>query len=106
MPDFEVGDLVEFLVYGHRLSGIVIETGVPNHSGVLFTIVWSPAYVMLPERRHDSRRFVHLHEDDNYYNHPTLPRIISRCASFESTPGAVHNNLNKNPNSKHNQQRK
>ena len=82
MPDFKVDDLVEFHSFGHLLSGVVIETGSPNSAGILFSVVWSPAFDVLPARRMDTRKFVYLYEDDNYYNSRTLPRIISRCSSL------------------------
>ena len=80
MLDFKVGDLVEFWSSGKKLTGIVIETGMPNHAGVLFSIVWSPEYETLPDRRIDKRKFVHLYEDiKTYYRWPhTRPKIICR----------------------------
>ena len=82
MPDFKVGDMVEFLSYSQQLSGVVIETGVTNDAGILFSVVWSPAFEVLSAHRMGTRKFVYLYEDDNYYNSRTLPRIISRCSSL------------------------
>lgn len=78
MPDFKVGDLVEFLSFGEKFTGIVVETGRPNHAGVLFSVVWSPEWVAAPSRLLDTRKFAHLYEDDKYYIARGRPRIISR----------------------------
>lgn len=79
MFDFKVGDLVEFWSFGKKLTGIVIETGRPNHAGVLFSIVWSPEFETLQARRGDTRDGIHLYEDPRYYLPiECRPRIISR----------------------------